>query len=163
MKHKKKIIIGIVIIILGAFAAWNGYWYFMVHNYYMGFTTMKNGDKLPKDPLDSYSKIIGDYSVSVEMPLYLVMRGNLSVCSVGTDESAPFLIIWPKKNGGTQYGIALIAEKNIQHQLYVDKKGNLIPSTEAQDIKEEQEKALNKHEEEVRRLLEVAHKAWDLD
>lgn len=162
MKLKGKLIITGLVLILGTFCVWNAYWYFSVYNFYMKFVTMNNGKKIPKDPLDSYSKIIGDYSVSVEMPSYLVVEGNLSVCHVGDDNSTPFLIIWPKRNGKTVYGIGLNSEYNIQQQLYVDEQGQLIPMTDAKDIIDEQKTELSRHRKEVEKLLEVAHETWNL-
>lgn len=162
MKLKCKMIITGLTFLFVIFGIWNLYWYFNAYHFYEGFVTMKNGKEIPQDPLDSYSKIIGDYSVSVEMPSYLVMEGNLSVCHVGGDDSDPFLIIWPKRNGKTMYGIGLNSEYDIQQQLYVDEKGRLIPTINAEDIIEEQKEELNRHQKEVKNLLEVAHDTWNL-
>lgn len=163
MKIRTKIVTIIAVVFLVSFGILNGYWYFRVHNYYKSFVIMKDGKKISKDPLGSYSKILGDYSVSVEMPSYLIMEGNLSVCYVGNDDTMPFLIIWPKRNGKTIYGIGINSEYGVQQQLYVNEKGKLISEENSKDIVQEQEEVLRKNKKEVKKLLKIAHNTWDLD
>lgn len=91
------------------------------------------------------------------------MEGNLSVCYVGNDDTMPFLIIWPKRNGKTIYGIGINSEYGVQQQLYVNEKGKLISEENSKDIVQEQEEVLRKNKKEVKKLLKIAHNTWDLD
>lgn len=166
MFTRKRIILLIIAIILIVFIIINAYWYFIVHNYFLGFTETKAGGKIPKDPVGSYSKIIDGYYVGVEPPKYLVMSSNLSISKVDSSDTDPYLIIWPEKYGETIFGISL-TENDVSYQFYVKQNGELEKNTEgktlSQDQAEELQQLLDENKKYIKGLIDIANTTWNFE
>lgn len=175
----KKILIVFAVILI-AFAAINGVWYF-------GYKSTYNqlSQKLDKqiDEIDGttihYNKVVDEYIFSLKMPSYLGEGGFLSVGNkegivtemdsknnvIGSNGLYVSLYIWPQYWGKYKMGVDFYDEAaEIWEQVYIDSDLNII-SAETLESKQVEylQSLISENQEEIQNLIEAAENLWDIE
>lgn len=170
---KKKLNV-LALIIFMIFIFINIFWIITMYIPYSGYISKVDKQKTEIGML--YEKKVEDYIFKVSPAHYLGYDAFLSISkeySVTLDENGNMissdtnttLFIWPNIWTQNEYGIMLLNESNnIFIQAMVDENGHYLQNGSSnEEYNHEVEEYLDKNQEEISKLLQMAKKTWGLN